>query len=561
MSTVGAGASGDEAAAALQVPKESAGFGTLLLPLLIGQALVTADFTAMNPMAGEIAKSLKSSLTGLQTTIAMSYLVMGALIIPASRVGARRGSARILALGALVLALGSAIAAVSPRLPVFFVGKAVIAAAGDALIVPAIFSLATFHYAGATRKRALGLINVQLGVGAIVGALFGGWLATNASWRWWFVIEIVIALVLFVMMRSHFDEPRHPSVAEFDIAGTIVSFAGMALVVLGLVQASAFGFVKARQDFHLFGVKVFNKGGLSPTLPMIALGLLVLVLFGVIERRRAARGKDVLADLSVLKLPAVRNGTAALSLNFAIMGAGLYLVPVFGVTTLGWTATKAGLATAASAVGLILSCMLVSRLLAGERLKPRTMALGGFPLIIVVSCALAVAFSPGSGLALIAPLAFALGLCVGVGMVALSVIVQDAAPPERTDDVSGLSREGAYVLQSIGVALVGAVMIAVLVASLNSKINASTALDSAQKQAIVQKLDKDVEVAVVTDGQAKAAGEKNGVDQAAVGEVVKINGDSRVKALSVAILVVGVLALIALLFTLRIPMPATGSEP
>ena len=49
----------------------------------------------------------------------------------------------------------------------------------------------------------------------------------------------------------------------------------MALVVLGFVQASAFGFVKARQDFHLFGVKIFSKGGLSPTLPMIALGLLL----------------------------------------------------------------------------------------------------------------------------------------------------------------------------------------------------------------------------------------------------------------------------------------------
>lgn len=432
----------DSSGVVLPAPKETAGFGTLLLPLLIAQALVTADFVCMNPMAGEIAKSLNSSLTGLQSTIALSFLVMGALIIPASRVGARRGSARILALGALVLALGDAIAGVSPKLPVLFVGKALIAAAGAALIVPAVFSLATLHYAGATRKRALGLINVQLGTGAIAGALLGGWLATNASWRWWFAIEIVIALALFALMRSHYEEPRHPKVAEFDIPGTIVSFAGMALVVLGLVQASAFGFVKARQDFHLFGVKIFSTGGLSPTLPIIALGLLTLVLFGVIERRRAARGKDALVDLSVLKLPAVRNGTAALSLNFAIMGAGLYIVPVFGVTTLGWTATKAGLATAASAVGLILGCMLVSRSLAAERVKPKTVALAGFPLVIVACCVLAVAFSPGSGLALIAAIAFVFGVSVGFGMVSLSVTVQNAAPPERTDDVSGLSRRG-----------------------------------------------------------------------------------------------------------------------
>ena len=559
MSGVSAGPGGG--AVAVPAPTETTGFGTLIVPLLIGQALVTADFVCMNPMAGEIAKSLNSSLTGLQGTIALSYLVMGALIIPASRIGARRGSARMLAVGALVMAFGDAIAAVSPKLPVLFVGKALIAAAGAALIVPAVFSLATHHYGGGTRKRAFALINAQLGTGAIAGALLGGWLATKTSWRWWFVIEIVIALVLFVLMRPHFEEPRHPKVAEFDIAGSIVSFAGMALVVLGLVQASAFGFVNARQDFHLFGVKIFSKGGLSPTLPIIALGLLTLVLFGVIERRRAARGKDSLVDISVLKLPAIRNGTAALSLNFAIMGAGLYLIPVFGVTTLGWTATKAGLATAVSAIGLIIGCLLVSRALAAERLQPKTVALVGFPLIVVVSCALALAFSPSSGLALISSLAFVQGASVGFGMVSLSVIVQNAAPPDRTDDVSGLSREASYVFQSIGVALVGAVMIAVLVASLNSRINASSALDPAQKQAIVQKLDKNVEVSVVTDAQARAAAQKNGVEQAAIGEVVKINGSSRVKALTVAALVVAVLALIALVFTLLIPAPATRAEP
>ena len=63
-------------------PKDTAGFGTLLLPLLIGQALVTADFTCMNSMIGDIAHDLDSSLTGLQTTIALSFLVMGALDHP-----------------------------------------------------------------------------------------------------------------------------------------------------------------------------------------------------------------------------------------------------------------------------------------------------------------------------------------------------------------------------------------------------------------------------------------------------------------------------------------------
>ena len=154
-----------------------------------------------------------------------------------------------------------------------------------------------------------------------------------------------------------------------------------------------------------------------------------------------------------------------------------------------------------------------------------------------------------------------LGFGVGLGMVALSVIVQGAAPPDRTSDVSGITREGAYVAQSLGVAIAGAVMIAVLVASLNSKVNASPALSASQKQAIVTKLDKDVQVSIVPDARAKTVAQNNGVDQAAVGEVVKINGKSRDSALAWAILIVALFALVAFLFTLRIPAPASGSEP
>ena len=47
------------------------------------------------------------------------------------------------------------------------------------------------------------------------------------------------------------------------------------------------------------------------------------------------------------------------------------------------------------------------------------------------------------------------------------------------------------------------------------------------------KLDQDVEVSIVTDARARTVAQNNGVEQAAVGEVVKINGKSRDTALTV----------------------------
>ena len=74
-------------------------------------------------------------------------------------------------------------------------------------------------------------------------------------------------------------------------------------------------------------------------------------------------------------------------------------------------------------------------------------------------------------------------------------------------------------------------------------------------------LDTDVEVSVVTDAQAQTVAEDNGAAPAAVTEIVAINGEARNDALTAAILVLVLSAVLGLVVTLRIPAPRTGSEP
>ena len=175
------------------------------------------------------------------------------------------------------LALGDAVTALSPTFAVLLVGKAVIAATGGGAHRAGRLLARDPELRGRHPRRALALISAQLGLGGVIGGLGAGLMATNASWRAWFWVEVAIGIVLIVMMRRHFAERLHPRVAEFDLPGAVLSFVGLALIVLGFIQASAFGFVQSRQDFHLFGVKLLGQGGISPTLPMIALGLLTLV--------------------------------------------------------------------------------------------------------------------------------------------------------------------------------------------------------------------------------------------------------------------------------------------
>ena len=107
---------------------------------------------------------------------------------------------------------------------------------------------------------------------------------------------------------------------------------------------------------------------------------------------------------------AVRAGGIALALSFAIMGGLLYVVPTFGLTTLGWEASKAGAAIGVAATMLVVGALAASRILAGGRIGPKPLALAGFAAILAGSGALALAFSPSSGFGLIAVLVMIVGL-------------------------------------------------------------------------------------------------------------------------------------------------------
>ena len=101
---------------------------------------------------------------------------------------------------------------------------------------PALISIITGTYEGVYRTKALAVVSTMAGVAVAVGPLFGGVVTTFFSWRFGFGFELIVAAFVLIQYRKIKDFPRTASRKDLDIAGSVLSVAG--LLLLGILQLS-----------------------------------------------------------------------------------------------------------------------------------------------------------------------------------------------------------------------------------------------------------------------------------------------------------------------------------
>jgi len=528
------------------------GSRTVLVALATQQLLMAYDSTAMNVALSDIVTDLHTTLTGVQSAISLYALVMAALMLTGSELGTRRGFVRIFTLGAIVYGTGALLTAFSPNLPVMLFAWSLLEGIGAALVLPAILSIATQRFDGPARTRALAVIGAATGVGAALGPILCGVIATYVTWRLSFLMETVVTAMVVLMMRRTMETRRERSAQRFDVVGMVLSALGFGLIVLATLLIGKYGAWTARQDVVVGGTTLLEKGQIAPTVPLAAAGLVVLTGFAWWERIRYLRGKKPLVRVSVLRRRTTRVGSFTLLAQYLVTAGLMFLVPVFVQTSLGYNALESGVTLLPTTVLLIVAALAATRLVGGGRVSRRALIIAGFLLMAAGAVIVALGFDPGgSGLRLAPGLAVAgigLGLCT-----LLPDLVQSSAPPDQVSDVSGLSRSFSYLGQSIGVALGGALMIGVLMSALTSGVQASTTFTAQQKSRINASLERQSQVSAMSDAQLDAALRKKGVGGGARDELVRLNAGARDSGLRAAMVGMGVFALAGCVLALRIP--------
>src|SRR5829696_9079227 len=265
----------------MSATQEEGGHLRLSLVLAAAMFVLVVDTSLMNVSIAAVVEDLDTTVSSVQSAIALEALVSAAFILISSKVGDLFGRKRAYVLGLLGYALGALAMTVAQSLTAIIVFWAIIGGLGASLLLPAMQSLIHGNFEGAAQKKTYALVGAAAAIAAAVGPLLGGFVTTYLSWRVGFLLEAVVIAVVLSQIRLLEDVP-YTGDRHADVVGAGLSVVGMGGVVLGIL--------------------VWQEGGEHVVL-LIAGGSVALWALARWLVRRHRDGKMTLLDPDLFRLP------------------------------------------------------------------------------------------------------------------------------------------------------------------------------------------------------------------------------------------------------------------
>jgi EmrB/QacA subfamily drug resistance transporter len=286
------------------------------------------DATIIAPAIPRIAGSLGVAAVDVNVAIS-TYLVTVAVLIPATGWMADRfGVRRVFITAIAVFTLASIGCAASVSLPML-VGMRVLQGIGGAMMVP-VGRLAVLRYSDKTDLvRAIALLTWPALAAPVIAPALGGAIATFATWRWIFLINIPIGIIGFLLALKLVHGDPTPSVRSLDWRGMLLLGSGISAALVALEHIRVSG-----THWLLVGI----GGAIAAVLSGGAIWHLL-------------RSTAPLVQLRVLRVETLRITVTAGSLYRMVITAVPFLLPLQFQLVFGWTPFLAGLMVAALFVG------------------------------------------------------------------------------------------------------------------------------------------------------------------------------------------------------------------
>lgn len=528
-----------------KVDQEKTASWAVIGMLAAAQFVMVLDTTVMNVSISQIVQDLDTTVIGLQTAITVYTLVMAAFMLIGGKFGDRWGAKRAFAVGLLVYGAGSLTTALSPNLSVLLVGWSFIEGFGAVLVIPAIAALTATTYTGHQRAMAYGILGGVSGASAALGPLIGGWVTANYTWRLVFAAETAVVLVLMVFLRLIPATPGKPG--KLDLLGAVLSAAGLGLAVFGILSSSQWGWVTPSANAPVAPL------GLSPVFWLIIAGAVLLSFFVRREEALAAAGKEPLADLRLLKIPALRAGLTTLLCQQFIILSTFFVLPLYLQIVLGYDSLQTGITILPLSVGLF-ALALVGSSLTGRYSPRRLVEIGLFAML--VGELLLIGFTGPD----LRNVGFGVALALvggGLGLLAsqLGNVIMSSVSAERGSEVGGLQGTAQNLGGSLGTALIGSILMASLVANFQTQVLADPALaDVNQELAAAAEANSNF----VRATQVTAAAEQAGLPPEQVTAITSSYAAAQIAALRTALAGIAIFALVSLWYVRHLPTSASN---
>jgi len=405
------------------------------LPVGLALLAIQLDFFDLNLAIPRIAHELDVPVTDLQWLVSGYMLSLGAMFIPAGKIGDLIGRKRTIAVGLVVFGAMSLACGLASSAPVLIAFR-VLQGIGAGLIMPNAYALVGATTAQDARAKVMGLLFAVAGIGTAIGPLLGGLFTASIGWRWLFFINVPIVLLGLLTSRGlpeYFVGTRQQSLRRLDWLGTALVVAGLALGTVGVDNVTNLGLA------HWL------------TWGPFAAGVALLVGFAVHIHRTAEPlvRPSLFRDAQFMLMLAAGS---ALNLSVAV----ITFTATLQVQTIdGFTPEVAGLIFLGSAVGVALSGYAAGWLSA--RYGARSIL--NATIVAAVAAVVLVAAAPNLPLYIVA-LGLA-GFCGGLGWAVAQVGGQSYLPPEQQGEGAGVLSMFMVVAGGLAVVVGGVVIEAI----------------------------------------------------------------------------------------------------
>jgi len=497
-------------------------------------SIIIMDATVVNVILPVLIQDLSLTVSQAEWANSIYALVFAALLITVGRMSDLFGRRRLLLVGIVVFVGASVLAAAAESGSVLLAGR-FLQGVGGAMILPSTLSTVNAMFTGRERGIAFAIWGSTIGGMAAVGPLLGGWLATDFSWHWAFLINVPIGILIVVGTLLWVPETRDPSARRgVDVPGIALSVVGLSAIVFGLIEGQSYGWWLTDRAPAVGGVSwPFT---LSPIPFVLAAGLLALVAFVLVERSRARAGRLVVLDLSLLRIRSLRYGSiAALIVALGEFGM-LFALPLYVQGVLGFTALNTGVLVLALAIGTFLISGGTAQL--SRRLGGRAVVRLGLLLEVVAVTGLALSITMTANAWTLAAWLFLYGIGVGLATAQLTNVIMVDVPVAESGQASGFQSTVRQLGSALGIAILGTVLVSTLAAATASNLEQVEGVDAGAQEQLVTVVKQSAGAAI--PDLASVPGSSAAVQTAAEEAMVTA---ARVTTLTAAgVLLVGLLA-------------------
>lgn len=256
--------------------------------VLAGTFMVILDTTIVNVALPEIGGALAAT-DQIEWVVTGYLLAVGLAQLGTGWISDRVGKKRAFTASLVLFTIGSVLCAAAPGLW-WLVAARLVQGLGGGAMMPVGLAMIYELFPAERRGAALGVWGIAAMAGPALGPILGGAIATSASWRWLFLVNVPVGIIgaiaaILVLRDSGFRERRALAWKGYALAALGLSAIllaldragsagwgsplGLAGLLGGLGALALFVRTELRTDSPLIDVRMFAVGTFSLTIVLV----------------------------------------------------------------------------------------------------------------------------------------------------------------------------------------------------------------------------------------------------------------------------------------------------